>query len=195
MTGTVTDASGAVVAGATAKLVNVDTGVSFTATTNEAGQYRLLLRNPGNYTLTVELAGLASGSQYDALNVSGSATLGGALNVSFLGGFTPALGDSFDILTTASRIGTFATTNLPLATPTGCVAASLPTTGVRLLTLGGVGFSQQPQSLTACAGSTPCPCSARRVGVIILITSTCRWPAAKLRSVIMCTRSLWATRP
>ncbi len=57
LSGTVTDATGAVVTGAPLGLANVETGVVISATTNEAGQYRLLLLNPGNYTLTVEVAG------------------------------------------------------------------------------------------------------------------------------------------
>ena len=40
-------------------------------------------------TLTIELAGTADG-QYDVLNVTGSAVLAGALNVSLLGGFEPS---------------------------------------------------------------------------------------------------------
>lgn len=57
LSGTITDSTGAVIASAPLKLSNVDTGVSFASTTNEAGQYRFLLLNPGNYTLTAEVPG------------------------------------------------------------------------------------------------------------------------------------------
>jgi hypothetical protein len=57
ISGTATDSSGAVVAGAQVTITNVDTGVSFVATTNGAGQYRFLFLNPGNYRVSAELAG------------------------------------------------------------------------------------------------------------------------------------------
>jgi hypothetical protein len=68
-----------------------------------------LLAVNGNYiqraggTLQIELGGLTAGTQYDRLAITGEATLGGTLNVSLLGGFRPAVGDSFQILTFGSR--------------------------------------------------------------------------------------------
>jgi fibronectin-binding autotransporter adhesin len=74
----------------------------------------------GNYTLRaagqlqIELAGTLSGTQYDQLLITGSATLDGTLQVSLLGGFAPVSGDSFDLLTTTSGVtGTFANQQLP----------------------------------------------------------------------------------
>jgi hypothetical protein len=64
-------------------------------------------------TLAIEIGGLLAGSEYDVLNVSGTASLGGSLNVSLfdLGGglFTPNAGDSFDILTADLLQGSFGT--------------------------------------------------------------------------------------
>ncbi|HET8548987.1 MAG TPA: carboxypeptidase regulatory-like domain-containing protein [Bryobacteraceae bacterium] len=57
ISGTVTDPSASIVAGAPVRLANTDTGVEFTATTNEAGQYRFLFLNPGVYKLTAEVPG------------------------------------------------------------------------------------------------------------------------------------------
>ena len=57
LSGTVLDQSGAVIAGASLKLVNKDTGVALTATSNESGYYRFLFVNPGAYRLTAEQAG------------------------------------------------------------------------------------------------------------------------------------------
>ena len=51
--GTATDASGAVVPGATVQLTNVSTQEKKTATSNEAGQYTFTLLKPSHYTLTV----------------------------------------------------------------------------------------------------------------------------------------------
>ena len=55
--GTITDHSGAVVAGANVKLTNVDTGDFRTATTNAAGDYQFLNLPPGNYKIDVENSG------------------------------------------------------------------------------------------------------------------------------------------
>jgi VCBS repeat-containing protein len=83
------------------------------------------LKGSGNITGTVtvgtsgaveiELGGTTPGTgagNYDQLNISGSATLSGALKVTVTGGFTPSIGDNFTIMTFASHSGTFATMNL-----------------------------------------------------------------------------------
>ncbi len=55
--GTVQDASGAVVSGATVRLTNEGTNVSFTTVTSEAGTYGFEAVQPGSYSITVEAAG------------------------------------------------------------------------------------------------------------------------------------------
>jgi hypothetical protein len=66
--------------------------------------------------------GISSASIHDKVDVSSfgaSATLGGALNLNFTGGYTPTLGTTFTILNGAYT-GTFGTINLtgvPLTTP------------------------------------------------------------------------------
>ncbi len=55
--GTVTDASGAVVAGAKATVVNVETSFTSTTVTNNEGYYYVPYLNPGNYQINVEAAG------------------------------------------------------------------------------------------------------------------------------------------
>jgi T5SS/PEP-CTERM-associated repeat protein len=65
-------------------------------------------------TLAIELGGSTAGTEYDQLAVSGPADLGGTLEVSFLGRFRPALGDTFTILTASSVEGTFTTLDLPV---------------------------------------------------------------------------------
>jgi len=74
----------------------------------------------GDYTVTdpnaalkIEIAGVAT-SEFDQVAVSGTATLGGRLNVSLPGGFAPAVGDAFDILTGSSVSGTFDSWSLPV---------------------------------------------------------------------------------
>jgi hypothetical protein len=51
--GTVTDASGAAIPGATVKVTNSDTGATAMLATASAGEFRANLLKPGNYTITV----------------------------------------------------------------------------------------------------------------------------------------------
>jgi Carboxypeptidase regulatory-like domain/TonB dependent receptor len=66
VTGTVTDESGAAIVGATVTAKSVERGVTFTATTNDAGIYRVAQLPVGNYDLKVEKQGFQS-SLYPAL--------------------------------------------------------------------------------------------------------------------------------
>jgi formylmethanofuran dehydrogenase subunit C len=76
-----------------------------------------LLTVTGNYTqtatgiLNLELGGPNAGTQYDRLNISGTAALDGTLNLSRIGGFMPAVGDSFQVLLFGTRSGNFVTVN------------------------------------------------------------------------------------
>jgi hypothetical protein len=63
----------------------------------------------------VKIGGTAGG-QFDTLTTSGATTLGGPLNVSLINSFSPAVGNTFTILTAASVTGTFSSTNLPALT-------------------------------------------------------------------------------
>src|SRR5881397_3783745 len=57
LTGTITDASGAVVPGARVTVTNVDTGVKRDAASNESGLYQFPLLQPGNYSIAVQREG------------------------------------------------------------------------------------------------------------------------------------------
>jgi Carboxypeptidase regulatory-like domain len=57
ITGTVTDPSGAAVAGATVTAKSVERGIPYTAVTNDAGVYRVPLLPPGDYDMRVEKTG------------------------------------------------------------------------------------------------------------------------------------------
>jgi hypothetical protein len=96
--------------------------------TNSAGTVRpgssagtLTLNN--DYTqgaaakLEVEVNGTTPGTQFDVLDVNGAANLDGTLKV-IQGAFEPAFTDTFAVLTSASRTGTFATLDAP-ALPNG----------------------------------------------------------------------------
>jgi hypothetical protein len=101
----------------------------------------------GNYTLKdgtlqIELGGLVQGTSFDFVDVNGTAFLGagsgGTLQVIFLSGFTPAAGNSFDILDWDNRVGTFRNVLLP-ALSTGLMwnAAQLYSAGTLRITLAG----------------------------------------------------------
>ena len=64
-------------------------------------------------TLIMELGGLVRGSTYDAIVASGQLTLDGTLQVVPINGFTPAVGNSFDIFDWTTLLGTFDTLTLP----------------------------------------------------------------------------------
>jgi Carboxypeptidase regulatory-like domain len=57
ITGTVTDPSGAAIAGATVTAKSVERGISYTNTTNDAGIYRIAQLPVGNYDLRIEKTG------------------------------------------------------------------------------------------------------------------------------------------
>jgi hypothetical protein len=61
--GTVTDSSGAVIAGASVILTNIDTGESQEFTTNDKGIYDTVSTRPGNYNLTFTKAGFKKVTQ------------------------------------------------------------------------------------------------------------------------------------
>src|SRR5262249_42603748 len=63
--------------------------------------------------LMLALGGTTRGDQYDAIESSGSLSLGGTLVVSLINGFVPAAGNSFDILDWGTLNGTFANGQLP----------------------------------------------------------------------------------
>jgi hypothetical protein len=57
VTGTVTDQSGSLVAGASVRLINTGTGVTQQATSDEGGNFRFLLLQPGVYTVEASKPG------------------------------------------------------------------------------------------------------------------------------------------
>ena len=70
--GTVSDSSGAVIAGAQVSVANNATGVTRSVETNEVGAYNVPFLNPGTYTVTAELEGFKAGRVDDRLVEVGS---------------------------------------------------------------------------------------------------------------------------
>jgi hypothetical protein len=74
ITGTVTDATGAVVPNAPISAKNVGTGAVVNTTTGSNGGFRFSLLRPGNYTILVEMSGFAKVEQSATVDV-GQATI------------------------------------------------------------------------------------------------------------------------
>lgn len=88
-------------------------------------------------TTLIELGGTTLGSQYDHVNVMGDLVLDGDLNLALIGGFTPSIGDSFNILDWGSLSGTFDAINLPALSGMNWITSQLYTTGTLLVALPG----------------------------------------------------------
>ncbi len=81
LVGTVRDAQQGIIAGATATLTNVDTGVSATTQTNELGNYEFPTVRPGNYSVKAEQPGFRSFVQTLTLAVQQRARVDAVLQV------------------------------------------------------------------------------------------------------------------
>src|SRR5579884_2992155 len=67
ITGTITDAQGAAVPGAKVVITEAATGLTYDATTDEAGTYSRPLLKPGSYTVDVEAPGFQRAEQKDVI--------------------------------------------------------------------------------------------------------------------------------
>lgn len=63
--------------------------------------------------INIELGGTTPGSGFDLINVSGTATLDGTLNVLAYGGYTPGAGTNYSFMNFASSSGAFSSSNIP----------------------------------------------------------------------------------
>jgi hypothetical protein len=97
----------------------LDYGVVDTATVTPGGSATSTgkLQINGTYAqnsggaLDVTIGGTTAGTTFDQLNTSGTASLNGTLNIKLASGYTPAVGNTFDILNASSISGTFSTVN------------------------------------------------------------------------------------
>ena len=67
----------------------------------------------GGSVVSIELGGTDRGADYDAIDVAGTARLGGSLSIDLIGGFSPELGDSFEVLSYGACGGEFDSILLP----------------------------------------------------------------------------------
>ncbi len=115
--------------GSTGNQINIQGGTlsgpgTVNANLTNAGEVDLgsnpgILAVKGNYTqtaagaLTIKVGGATAGSLFDQVNVTGTATLNGTLNVTLINGYAPGLEVSYDVLNFSSSSGSFATFNSP----------------------------------------------------------------------------------
>jgi hypothetical protein len=85
--------------------------------------------------LEFTLSGSPPGPYYGHVNVTGQATLSGALNISYANGFVPASGDVFPLVTCGSNSGSIATVNSPAIAGSSTLAAITRATELDLVAL------------------------------------------------------------
>ncbi|MGA2629582.1 MAG: carboxypeptidase-like regulatory domain-containing protein [Terriglobia bacterium] len=126
--GTVSDPSGAVVAGAKITAANVDTGVSKAAVSGSDGSYEFLqLHAPGTYTVTVEQSGFR-GSQVTNIHLS--------LNQIYVQNVQLELGQMNQQVTVEAEAAQVETTTMQLgARISGSMIIDLPLNGRNWVTL------------------------------------------------------------
>ena len=106
-------------------------------------------------TLTMELGGLAPGSQHDQLQILGTAQLDGALDVTLINGFNPTAGDYFSLFN-GNTSGAFQTVNLPGLSPGLSWDSSLLYSGGTI----GVTAVPEPGTLALCGAAALCVLTA-----------------------------------
>jgi len=119
MTGTITDSSGAVVAGAQVNVTNQGTSELRTTTTDSNGYYIVPQLPPGIYDISIKKQGFATDNRADVqLQVNQNATLNFTLTVSSIAQTVKVTGAPPALNTTSATLGTVightATVDLPL---------------------------------------------------------------------------------
>src|SRR5262252_1754125 len=100
ITGSVNDASGAVIPGVSVEVKNTDTGVVFSTVTGETGNYTAPNLPPGSYSISATLPGF---KKYDRTGVSLAAAQVLRLDVSLEVG---AAGETIEVAAEASQLKT-----------------------------------------------------------------------------------------
>lgn len=108
LTGVVTDPNGAVVAGATVTARNAAINISKSATTDEAGEYKIISLTPGEYEITIESANFKrSVFQNVRVNIGETATLNAQLEVGAVGETVTVSGAQTEVVeTTRTAVAT-----------------------------------------------------------------------------------------
>ena len=122
--GTVTDASGAVIPGATVEVKNNATATTFNATTNDQGGFTIPAVDPGSYTVTVTLMGFKTAVLNNVnVNAGTPAAVRVRLEVGGLEETVVVSGGSEIIQTQSAAVTSTIDTNQILKLPTGSRSA------------------------------------------------------------------------
>jgi Carboxypeptidase regulatory-like domain len=120
--GTVVDASGAAIPGATVTATEANTGTSRTTTSNDSGVFTMPSLNPGRYSLRIELSG------FKPVTIADVSV--GALETRDLGALKLEVGAYDEVITVASEVTPVQTTDSSRrATITGDDIANIQTKG------------------------------------------------------------------
>jgi hypothetical protein len=99
-------------------------------------------------TLQAELAGTTlAGTDYDLLDVTGTASLGGTLDISLFGGFIGSVGDTFDIINASSITGDFSNVTVPTSY-TFTNTPDFPAAGNYQINLNSIGIIEELETKT-----------------------------------------------
>ncbi|MGB0579458.1 MAG: hypothetical protein ACPGVU_07130 [Limisphaerales bacterium] len=113
-----------------------------------------------NGTLAIDVGGTTAGTQFDRVQITGTATLAGALSSTLANGFTPTLSDTFEVITASSVTGAFTSLSgsfgeglIPVATygagtVTIGIVNALPVVDLGTLTTAGSGLSFRITGIT-----------------------------------------------
>src|SRR4026208_153785 len=101
--GAITDSTGAVLPGVTVTAVNDASGNTFTAVTDERGEFRLPVR-VGNYRITAELSGLAAGARTVQILVGQTAAVNAQMSPSTVQETVTVTGEAPLVDTTGSTV-------------------------------------------------------------------------------------------
>ena len=113
LTGSVKDANGAVLPGASITLLATDTGSRYQAVASENGLYTFPELPPGTYSVTVTDPGFATYTQHGiTVNVGSTATVNAALKVGSASETITVTSDASQLQTESSDIGTTVSTQL-----------------------------------------------------------------------------------
>ncbi len=149
--GTVSLTGGTIQGAGTVKGNTTNTSGTFSA--GDAGKAGLLTIT-GTYTqlsgatLNSNIGGTTVSTQYSQLKISGTASLGGTLAVTLINSFTPAIGNTFTVLTATSVTGTFTNTTIAINSSEHFVI-SYTSTSVVLTVVSG------PASVSGSTGAQP----------------------------------------
>ena len=122
--GTVSDASGAVIPGASVVVKHNGTGVEFTATTNEQGGFTIPAVDPGSYTVTVTLDGFKTAVLNNVIvNAATPTSVRARLEVGGLAETVVVSSGSEIVQTQSAAVSTTIDTNQILKLPTGSRSA------------------------------------------------------------------------